>query len=166
MLNLQPDEVAIFEPDGGVLKHERAIAAQLAVAERHGAIAHFAVAMWRWEPTDDGFDVLLADGTCVAARALILALGRWVQRSLADVGVSIRVQRNVQAWFAGSTNDCAAPWFPRASRPAVDAASPSAPQSEEAQPRQLARVQLLSGVREEESQHFGAHDREQPRSSV
>ncbi len=36
------------------------------------------------------------------------------------------------------------------------------PQREEAQARQLARIQLLSRVREQQSQHFGAHDGEQP----
>jgi hypothetical protein len=36
------------------------------------------------------------------------------------------------------------------------------PQREEAQARQLTCIQLLIAVREEQSQHFSAHDREQP----
>lgn len=113
MLKLRADEVAILELDGGVLKCERAIAAHLSLAERRGAEMRFEVAMNGWEPRDDGgFDVLLGDGSRVTARALILALGPWVQRTLADLGVMIRVQRNVQAWFAPATSAYAAPNFP------------------------------------------------------
>lgn len=112
MLKVQPDEVAVFEPDAGVLKPERAIAAQLAHAEQHGATTMFNLAMTHWEARSDGFDVVLADGSRISARTLILALGPWVQRTLADLGVAIRVQRNVQAWFAPARPDYVAAEFP------------------------------------------------------
>ena len=112
MLNLRADEVALFEPDAGVLNPERAIAAHLALAERHGAAMRFNVAMTSWKARADGFDIILADGSGCSARTLILALGPWVQSALADLGIPIRVQRNVQAWFAPATNAYAAPHFP------------------------------------------------------
>ncbi|MDQ6807838.1 MAG: N-methyl-L-tryptophan oxidase [Verrucomicrobiota bacterium] len=112
MLKLQPDEVGVFEPDAGVLRPERAITAHLAVAERHEATLRFDVAMSAWEKRGDGFRVVLDDGSRISARRLILALGPWVQRTLADLGVSLRVQRNVQAWFAPATSDYKAPNFP------------------------------------------------------
>lgn len=112
MLQLQQDEVAIFEPDGGVLQPERAIAAHLALAERHGAVTRFNIAMTGWTARGEGFDVLLDDGSPVSARTLILALGPWVQRTLRELGVPIRVQRNVQAWFAPATDEYAAARFP------------------------------------------------------
>ncbi|MFN2476280.1 MAG: N-methyl-L-tryptophan oxidase [Chthoniobacterales bacterium] len=112
MLKVRPDEVGVFEPDAGVLKPERAIAAQLAHAEQLGATMKFDVAMTHWETRDKGCDVVLADGSRVSARTLILALGPWVQRTLADLGVAIRVQRNVQAWFAPKRDEYAAGSFP------------------------------------------------------
>ena len=113
MLELRPDEIGVFEPDAGVLKPERAIAAQLAIAEQRGATPRFGAAMTNWEPRGDGgFGILLDDGSRIVARNLVLALGPWVQRTLADLGVAIRIQRNVQAWFAPSTDCYAAPQFP------------------------------------------------------
>jgi len=112
MLKFQPDEVALFEPDAGVLNPERAIAAHLLLAERNGATVRFELAMTRWEALGDGFDILLDDGSRISARTLILALGPWVQRTLAHLGIPIRVQRNVQAWFAPATGDYSPPHFP------------------------------------------------------
>lgn len=100
MLRLRDDEVAILEPGAGVLAPERCNAAHLTVAERHGATLQFEVAMRGWTFRDDVFDVELGDGSRVSARSLVLALGPWVQSTLAGLGVQIRVQRNVQAWFA------------------------------------------------------------------
>lgn len=111
-LRLQPDEVAIFDHDAGVLKPERAIARHLEAAEAHGATTRVNSAITRWEANGDGFDVFLADGSSVSASKLILAMGPWVQQTLGDLGVEIRVQRNVQAWFAPETGDYALPKFP------------------------------------------------------
>jgi sarcosine oxidase len=111
-LKIRADEVAVFEPEAGVLKPERAIAAHLAVAERHGATTRFEVEMVSWHAHANGFDVLLGDGSRVSTRTLVLALGPWVQQILAAVGVPIRVQRNVQAWFAPATTNYSASGFP------------------------------------------------------
>ncbi|MDQ6654238.1 MAG: N-methyl-L-tryptophan oxidase [Verrucomicrobiota bacterium] len=113
MLKMLPEEIAVFEPAAGVLQPERAIAAQLQLAERDGAELRFEAAMTRWDARDNGgFDVLLSDGSQLAARTLVLALGPWVQRTLGELGVPIRVQRNVQAWFAPATGDYAVGRFP------------------------------------------------------
>jgi sarcosine oxidase len=55
---------------------------------------------------------VLEDGSRVSARTLILALGPWVQRTLAELSVAIRVQRNVQAWFAPKSGEYSAGSFP------------------------------------------------------
>ena len=112
MLKLRADEVALFEPDAGVLNPERAIEAHLELAERHGAALRFKTAMTAWEARADGFDIILDNGSRCSARILILALGPWIQRTLADLGVPLRVQRNVQAWFAPATDVYAASHFP------------------------------------------------------
>jgi sarcosine oxidase len=111
-LELWKDEVALFEIDAGVLNPERAIRAHLQLAKSSGAEMRFGVAMESWHATDKGFDLRLSDGTQVSASKLVLALGAWFQETLESLGVRIRVQRNVQAWFGPGTHAYDAPGFP------------------------------------------------------
>ncbi|MBA2744549.1 MAG: FAD-dependent oxidoreductase, partial [Chthoniobacterales bacterium] len=80
-LRMRDDEVAVFEPDAGVLDPERAIAAHLQVAAAHGATMRFSAGLQSWSTTAEGFAIQLADGTRVSARALILALGPWFKQT-------------------------------------------------------------------------------------
>ena len=111
-VQLAQDEVALFETDGGVLDPERAVQAHLQVAQAAGADLRFETSMQSWEATDQGADVCLTDGTHVSARSLVLSLGPWFQETLESLGVPIRVQRNVQAWFTPATNTYDAERFP------------------------------------------------------
>ena len=112
-LRLLSDETAVLEQEAGVLKPERAIDAHLKVAEANGATTAFGVAMQEWKPASDGgFHIRLADDSEIHTRALVLAMGPWFKRTLESLGVPIRVQRNVQAWFAPATDAYAAGRFP------------------------------------------------------
>ena len=111
-LELWKDEVALFEVDGGVLNPERAVRAHLRLAQSNGAEIRFGVAMESWRATDKGFDLRLSGGTQVSASKLVLALGAWFQETLESLGVPIRVQRNIQAWFRPGTHAYDAPGFP------------------------------------------------------
>jgi sarcosine oxidase len=111
-LELWKDEVALFEMDGGVLNPERAVRAHLNLAESSGAEMRFGVAMESWHATDTGFELRLSDGTQISASKLVLALGPWFQETLESLGVRIRVQRNIQAWFSPGTHVYDAPGFP------------------------------------------------------
>jgi sarcosine oxidase len=111
-LELWKDEVALFEVDGGVLDPERAIQAHLQVAKSSGAEIRLETAMESWHATDKGFELHLSDGTQISAGKLVLALGAWFQNTLESLGVRIRVQRNVQAWFRPGTHAYDAPGFP------------------------------------------------------
>lgn len=96
-LQLASGEIGVFEPDGGVLVPERAIEAHLRMATKAGAQLRFGTAVERWEAKGDRFEVSLRDGSSVFAKALILAMGPWFADAL---DVPLRIQRNVQAWFA------------------------------------------------------------------
>jgi len=109
---MQSDEVAIFDRDAGVLRPERAIARHLDAAEKQGATTQFEMATTRWEARAAGFDVFLANGYCISASRLVLAMGPWVQQTVGELGVAIRVHRNVQAWFAPETAAFGSPNFP------------------------------------------------------
>jgi sarcosine oxidase len=111
-LKLWKGEVALFEIDGGVLDPERAIRAHLQLAESGGAKIRFGVAMESWHATDESFELCLSDGTQISASKLVLALGAWFQETLESLGVRIRVQRNIQAWFRPRSHAYDAPGFP------------------------------------------------------
>jgi sarcosine oxidase len=111
-LQVEDGEVGVFESDGGVLCPERAIEAQLAVAEKRGAELRFETPVKDWRASNGGCEVICVDETHIAARTLILALGPWFQQVMNSLGVELRIQRNVQAWFAPRTLDYDAAKFP------------------------------------------------------
>jgi sarcosine oxidase len=111
-LQLLQDEVALFEPDGGVLDPEGAVRAHLKMAQAAGADLRFETTMRSWEGEGDHIQLRLVDGTQLSARTLILSLGPWFKETLQTLGVSLRVQRNVQAWFSPATHDYDADRFP------------------------------------------------------
>jgi sarcosine oxidase len=111
-LQLLEGETALFEPDGGVLDPEAAVRAHLKVAAAAGAELRFETPMRHWEPNGAGTELHLSDGSIVSARKLILSLGPWFKQTLESLGVSLHVQRNVQAWFSPASNVYDAGRFP------------------------------------------------------
>ncbi len=109
---LRPNEIGLFEPDGGVLVPERAIEAHLGVAARAGAQLLFGAEVSRWEPAGDGFEISLTNGSRVSAAALILTMGPWLAETFGALGIPLRIQRNVQAWFTPATDAYSAGRFP------------------------------------------------------
>ncbi len=109
LVRVLPYEIGVFEPDGGVLVPERANAAHLRAASAAGAETHFGAAVIGWAKRADAYEITLVDGRCFNARALVLAQGPWLADAL---GLPLRVQRNVQAWFAPVTDAFAAGKFP------------------------------------------------------
>jgi sarcosine oxidase len=97
---LQADECAVLEPEGGALAPEAAVRAHLLVAARHGGASRFGVTMVNWTATADGCRITLSDSSVIEARVLVLALGPWFQKEMEAVGVALRLQRNIQAWFS------------------------------------------------------------------
>jgi sarcosine oxidase len=123
-LHLLPDELAVFEPDGGVLDPERSVRAHLKTAESVGAKLCFKTTMESWEATDKGVEIRLNDGNQILARRLVLALGPWFQETLASLGIPLRVQRNVQAWFSPATDVYKSGRFPAFLLNRADLAAP------------------------------------------
>lgn len=111
-LRLLPDEIALFEPDGGVLDPERSVSAHLKAAQSAGADLRFETRVRTWEATDGSATIHLADGSTVSAKKVILSLGAWFKEVLEGLGVMLRVQRNVQVWFSPSTSSYEASRFP------------------------------------------------------
>ncbi|BAL91868.1 putative FAD-dependent oxidoreductase [Actinoplanes missouriensis 431] len=94
-----PDEVALYEAKAGFVRPERTVLAQLDLAERHGADLRFHEPMESWQPdTGGGVRVRTAAGEHTAGQ-LVITPGPWAPRLLADLGVPVNIERQVQHWF-------------------------------------------------------------------
>jgi sarcosine oxidase len=96
------DEVGIFEPDAGVVFPERAIAAYLNDARDAGAELYDGVRILSYKSSGDRIRVNLDGGEHVDAARVAVCAGAWTSGLLAHLRLPLRVQRNVQYWFAPS----------------------------------------------------------------
>ncbi len=93
-------ETAYFEPSAGLVYPERCIAAQLALAQRHGASLHPGETVLALEPVAGGVAVVTDKGRHEAARAVVAA-GAWAPGLLGGVyGERLALHRQTQHWFA------------------------------------------------------------------
>ena len=96
---VRDDEMAYFEPGGGLLRPEACVAAQLALAQRHGASIRTNEAALSFAATAGGVQVTTAYGTYDAAE-LIVAAGPWLPALLdAPLAAAFRVHRQTLFWF-------------------------------------------------------------------
>jgi sarcosine oxidase len=96
---LPRDFVGVFQPDGGFLRAEPGVAAQLALATRAGAQVKVNTQVLAIEPRAGGVRIMTRDAT-IDASAAIVAAGPWLSHLLPDLLVPIRVTRQVLGWFA------------------------------------------------------------------
>lgn len=99
-LRLAPDEVAISQPDTGILRASRCVRANVALARAHGAVVRENTAVTGYEGTAQGVRLTLADGQTLLVDRLILTAGPWTPALLADLSLPLRVTRQPYAHFA------------------------------------------------------------------
>jgi sarcosine oxidase len=108
-----PGEIGLFEPDAGIVFPELGIAAHQNAALLDGAELRGGVAVAGWRRKSAGaIQVELGDGDILEASHLILCAGPWLAELSRDLGLPLRVQRNVQIWFAPATRGFARGEFP------------------------------------------------------
>jgi sarcosine oxidase len=96
---VRDDERAYFEPGGGLLRPEACVAAQLALAQRHGAVIRMNEAVLSFAATAGGVSVATERGTHEAAE-LVLAAGPWLPALLdAPLAAPFRVYRQALFWY-------------------------------------------------------------------
>jgi len=88
---------AFFEPDSGFLLPERAIATYAELAMRHGAEIHGQEPVRLWKREGGHYVVSTDRGTYLAER-LIFCGGAWSGKLLDQLGVHLKVTRQVLAW--------------------------------------------------------------------
>jgi sarcosine oxidase len=94
-----PDDfIGVFQPDGGFLRAEPAVAAFQAVAREAGANLRMEERVVAVEPHGDGVRMTTERGQVLAGCAIVAA-GPWLTSLLPQVRVPVRVTRQVLAWF-------------------------------------------------------------------
>ncbi|MFN2448716.1 MAG: N-methyl-L-tryptophan oxidase [Candidatus Baltobacteraceae bacterium] len=99
---LNADEIAVYEAAAGVLFPERCVLEHLRQAVEAGAQAHFGTRVTAIAHRSEGIELSTADGATIACDRLVATAGPWI-RDFFDVPV--RVERNVQHWFAKPAAD-------------------------------------------------------------
>ena len=89
---------AYYEPEGGYVRPEQAVAAQLELARRHGAELLLGDLVERWSASDHGVTVLAGGREHRAAR-LLLCAGPWIGELFAEGRELFTVYRQLLYWF-------------------------------------------------------------------
>jgi monomeric sarcosine oxidase len=100
------DEIGVYEAVAGAVFPEAGVHAHLLDAAAAGAELRFGVDVTGWDARAGGVRVMLADGPHADAARLAICAGPWFSRVAPDAGIPLRIERNVQFWFA--PNDPAA----------------------------------------------------------
>jgi sarcosine oxidase len=98
---MRPPEgtLGLYEPAGGWVGPEAAVAAHLRRAAASGAELRHDEAVTSWTADADGVRVRTSRGA-VSAGALVLAPGRWTPPLLGDLTLPLVTERRVQHWYA------------------------------------------------------------------
>lgn len=99
VFRLPPHFVGVFQPDGGFLAAEAAVAAQVALARAAGAEVRTNERVRALESIPGGVRVVTDAGSVTAAQAIVAA-GPWIKQLLPARPLPIRVTRQVVGWFA------------------------------------------------------------------
>jgi len=102
MMRPRDDEMALYEPDAGVLFPEECIVAHLEAAVAAGVEARFGSKVTGWSPTAEGGVQVSTTGGKVSADRLVICAGAWLGAIARDLGLPLRVERNVMHWFEPS----------------------------------------------------------------
>ncbi len=94
------DEIGIYEAVAGAVFPEPSVHAQLLVAAAEGAELRFGVRVEDWNAGDRGVSVTLAGGARIDAARLAICAGPWFGQLAAELAIALRIERNVQFWFA------------------------------------------------------------------
>jgi monomeric sarcosine oxidase len=108
-LTPRDDEIGVYEAVAGALFPEAGVQAHLDVALADGAELRFGTEARGWDADDGGVRVTLAGGTQLDAERLALCAGPWFARIAPDLRIPLRIERNVQFWFAPLDRDAVSP---------------------------------------------------------
>jgi sarcosine oxidase len=103
-----PETRGLFEPDGGFLRPEAIIRAQLKRAEALGAQVRTDTTVLGWDEDEHGVRVRV-DGGDLRAAGLVVAAGAWTTALVPSLAPLLRVSREMQGWLQPSQPALAQP---------------------------------------------------------
>ncbi|MFW0794443.1 N-methyl-L-tryptophan oxidase [Gordonia sp. CPCC 205515] len=92
-------DAAFYEANAGFARPEMTVRAHLDLAAREGADLRFGEPVHDWADTESGVRVTTSAGTFTAGQ-LVICPGAWAPQLLADLGVPIKIERQVLYWLA------------------------------------------------------------------
>ncbi|MDM9622782.1 N-methyltryptophan oxidase [Rhizobium sp. AC44/96] len=95
---LDSDDIAVLDPQGGYLRPEAAVMGYLKLAAQDGAVLHFGERVSAIEPDDGGVTILSAAGR-YRARKVIVATGSWIAELAPTLKAHAVPIRQVVAWY-------------------------------------------------------------------
>lgn len=95
---LDSDDLAVLDPQGGYLRPEAAVMGYLKLASEDGAVLHFGERVSAVEPGDGGVTILSAAGR-YRARKVIVATGSWIAELAPTLKAHAVPIRQVVAWY-------------------------------------------------------------------
>ena len=98
MFAVGEDTLGYHEPEGGYVRPEAAVAAQLHLARRDGAQLRLGERVRRWKATSGGVTVT-TDAGSYAAGQLVLCPGAWIAELFPEAGDLFAVYRQQLYWF-------------------------------------------------------------------
>jgi sarcosine oxidase len=90
---LQAGEVAISQPESGLLRASRCVRACIRLARSRGAEVRQNVAVAGFESSGSGVQVTLADGSALTVDRLVVTAGPWTAALFADLSLPLLVTR-------------------------------------------------------------------------
>ena len=93
------DVGGLHDPGAGMIRPERAIAAQLRLAEQAGAELQFGERVVDWRPAIGGGLEVETDGGVHRAAHLVIAAGAWTGSFVPDLALPLEVERVPVFWF-------------------------------------------------------------------
>ena len=93
------ETLGLFDPGAGMIRPERAIRAQLGIAERGGAELRFGERAIDWRPGRTGGLEVETDKGVHTANHLVITAGAWTGYFVPDLGLPLEVERLPVLWF-------------------------------------------------------------------
>ncbi len=98
LFSLADDEIGLFEPQGGYLLPEAALAGYLKLATRHGAALRYPEKVLAVDADDKGVTVKTSAQTW-RARKIVIATGSWISQLVPALRAAANPIRQVVAWL-------------------------------------------------------------------
>ena len=97
--NLRPDDIAVYDPNAGALRTDRAVTAAVAAAQANGATIHTNTPIDSITETDDGVTITSGEKSWTFEN-VIVSSGGWSQRLMPDyLKAATETKRIFLTWF-------------------------------------------------------------------